>query len=333
MIGAPDEVSYEERRCRIEPALASLTPAETEQLLRMILQASFGDQTDLGYMLWYLLSLKKVIEQNFDRLMSIVRTEQTLQEQLICLLDRTHADPGPCLSGVIDCGLALTRKCKGEFQAILTLHRAAAKPILLDRLANGTPQQRMRSAEWLNKLYGKLIASALGEALSREQEPKVRAVIEPITTAYQEAEAYSQALAQYLALPPVVMPGSELPLPPKFAVRFQAFLQKAMHHSGEQSQEGLTDQAVPMLTMIPQTRIHQTGSIKAQGLHRRMICWLCICIWRASRASNRLRTHGFFEYCKRRLRLNSGAIHDSCTGCTSCVCSMPSAACKSDPVR
>lgn len=243
-LGAPVSIPYAEQKCDLDPALSSLTEGETEQLLRMLLEMRYGDSTQMAYMLGHLIRPANLIELHFDRLMAIVRPDEKLHEPLVRMFDHTYADPGRYFGQIIDYGLVISRKYRSSFQSVLENHRAAAKPILLERLTNGSPQQRMRAAEWLNKLYGKSIADALGRALSSEQDRKVRAVIEPLYAVYREAAEYERSLAQTLTLPPLEMPSGELPLPVGFTKKFQVFLDEAMVRSREHAKAVLHNYAM-----------------------------------------------------------------------------------------
>ena len=243
-IGAPLSVPYAEQKCDLDPAIASLTPDELDQMLRIILEIRGADNTELAYTLGHVISPTNIIYQHFDRLMAIVRPDQALHEQVVRLFDYVYADPGRYFGEIIDYGLVISRKNKSAFQSVLEKHRAAAKPILLERLTSGSAQQRMRAAEWLNKLYGKSIAAELGQALASETDRKVRAVIEPLYAVYREAAEYERGLAQTLTLPPLEMPAGELPLPAGFTKKFQAFLDEAMVRSREQYKAALHSHAM-----------------------------------------------------------------------------------------
>ena len=249
-LGAPFSIPHAEQKCDFAPALSSLTGDERDQLLRILLEVSYAKPTQLAYRLSHLISPSHLIEQHFDRLMVIVRTDEKLHEPLVRLFENTLAEPGRYFGEIIDYGLVISRKSKSSFQSVLERHRAAAKPILLERLASGTPEQRMRAAEWLNKLFGQAIADALSQALSREPDRKVRAVIEPLVAVYREAADYERSLAQALTLPPLEMPAGELPLPAGFTKKFQAFLDEARLRSREQYKAALHDHALHDQTAV-----------------------------------------------------------------------------------
>ncbi len=227
--------------CDLTLVAADLTAQEKDQLLLCLLEHELSEQRGLVANLGYFAAASPWIEQNIERLMELVQQDASRGEQLVTLLGRYWVRPSQCLGEVIDYGLGVSRNSKGDFQTILERCRVDARPLLLRRLVDGTAQQRMRAAEWLNKLYGQSIAANLADALAKETDKKVASVIDQLYAVYREAEEYQRGLAKLLSQPPVEIETGELPLPAGFAIHFQKFLDGAAALSRERYKRELHD--------------------------------------------------------------------------------------------
>lgn len=242
--GAYYEALDGELRCDCLPICDSLGDAESEQLLRVMLEPTAYESGHVIRALSMLNGFGKYLGQQLDRLMSLCTGDPSQREGLVVLVEHYNIKPGRHLPQIIDWGFDVSRGNRKRFQDFIRRYRVDAKPHLLQRLSEGTPTQRIHAAQWLDKLYGSTIADQLAAALAGEKDKNVYTHIDQLYSVYRQAREYESVLAQELALPPVEIQTGSIPLPPGFTVKFQAFLDEAFAHSRQLYRQALHSHAL-----------------------------------------------------------------------------------------